>query len=342
MRRRGALRFLASATALASLGPGRRALAQTSAASWPQFRGNPALTGVAAAAPAPPLRVLWTQEAGEVIESSAAIADDTAFVGVQPGALLALDLAKGTPRWKYAIEGDGVGESSPCVAAGLVYVGDLAGIVHAVDAKTGTKAWTFATGKEVKASPIVAGDKLLVGSYDGHLYALDARTGSVVWKTESEGPVHATAAVFEGTTYITGCDQRLRGIRIADGKQVLDVSSGAYTGASPAIAGGVAYYGTFENEVLAVDLKATKILWRYKHPERNFPFYSSAAVSDAKVVLGGRDKLVHAIDARTGKGIWTFTTQARVDSSPLIAGERATARACFVPKVRPCDLGRDC
>jgi outer membrane protein assembly factor BamB len=31
---------------------------------------------------------------------------------------------------------------------------------------------------------------------------------------------------------------------------------------------------------------------------------------------------VHAIDAATGKGAWTFATKARVDSSPAIAGGR--------------------
>ena len=47
------------------------------------------------------------------------------------------------------------------------------------------------------------------------------------------------------------------------------------------MADGRAYYGTYENEVLGVDLKAKKIVWRYKHPERNFPFYSSSAALSA-------------------------------------------------------------
>ena len=82
------------------------------------------------------------------------------------------------------------------------------------------------------------------------------------------------------------------------------------------------YYGTYENEVLAVDLKAHKIVWRYKHPDRSFPFYSSAAVSTDRIFVGGRDKFVHAIDMKTGKAAWTFATRARVDSSPVIAGTR--------------------
>ena len=39
---------------------------------WPQFRGNPQLTGVAAGALAANLKLLWTYEAGDSIESSAA------------------------------------------------------------------------------------------------------------------------------------------------------------------------------------------------------------------------------------------------------------------------------
>ena len=74
--------------------------------------------------------------------------------------------------------------------------------------------------------------------------------------------------------------------------------------------------------MLAIDIKARKILWRYENPNRQFPFYSSAALADGRVIVGSRDKLVHAIDAATGKPAWTFTTRARVDSSPAVAGGR--------------------
>jgi outer membrane protein assembly factor BamB len=63
------------------------------------------------------------------------------------------------------------------------------------------------------------------------------------------------------------------------------------------------------------------VVWRYQHPERRFPYYSSAAVVGDRVVVGGRDKLVHGLNAQ-GKEVWTFATQARVESSPAIAGGR--------------------
>jgi outer membrane protein assembly factor BamB len=42
-------------------------------------------------------------------------------------------------------------------------------------------------------------------------------------------------------------------------------------------------------------------------------------------VIGGRDKHVHALDAETGAGLWTFPTKARVDASPVIVGTRVFA-----------------
>jgi outer membrane protein assembly factor BamB len=113
-----------------------------------------------------------------------------------------------------------------------------------------------------------------------------------------------------------------RAIRITDGREMYAIDSGAYTGASPVVVGDRAYFGNFDNEVLALDLNARKILWRFTDPERQFPFYSSPALFGGTVILGGRDKMIRALDTATGKPKWTFATRARVDSSPVIAGGR--------------------
>jgi outer membrane protein assembly factor BamB len=153
-----------SAAAIACLAVARRSRpAQAAPAdAWPQFRGGPRLTGVSAS-PAPPLRLLWTHDAGgEGVESSAAIVGGRVYVGSQAGRLLALELRTGERIWAYE-GGAEIGESSPCVSGGVAYVGDLAGVVHAVDVGTGKAAWTRKTGSEIRASPVVAGGCVLLG-----------------------------------------------------------------------------------------------------------------------------------------------------------------------------------
>ena len=80
------------------------------------------------------------------------------------------------------------------------------------------------------------------------------------------------------------------------------------------------FFGNFNNEVVSLNLRLKKQAWLYTHPQRQFPFYSSAALVDGRVIIGGRDKMVHCLNAATGKAIWTFRTNARVESSPAIAG----------------------
>ena len=116
---------------------------------WTQFRGTPSLSGLSDAKLPGTLKVLWTYEAGDAIESSAAIVDGTVYVGSQTGELHAVNLADGKLKWKYKASPDGIGESSPTVAGGLVYVGDLSGVLHAVQIATGQAAWTFKTSTEI-------------------------------------------------------------------------------------------------------------------------------------------------------------------------------------------------
>ncbi len=331
-----ALIVLAVPVVLAQRATPQRAVSTAGAAAspageWRQFRGTPRLTGVSASTPPATLKVIWTYELGDVVESSAAIVGGVVYVGGGNGDLVALDFESGALRWKYTT-GNLIGESSPTVTADTVFIGDLGGIFHAVNITDGKPRWTFKTMSEIKASPVVVsdvalsggarGDTVLIGSYDGHLYALDAKTGRQRWKVETMGQVHATPAVLDGLAFIAGCDAVLRAIRVADGTEAYQIASGAYTGASPLIEGGRAYFGTFNNEVLAFDLRAKKRLWRFADEDRKFPFYSSAAMAGTLIVLGGRDKFVYGLDATTGKPAWTFATRARVDSSPAIAGGR--------------------
>src|SRR5215472_10631256 len=134
---------------------------------WPQFRGNPQLTGVASSTVPTSLKLLWTYDAGDTVESSPAIAAGTVYVGVQSADLLAIDLQTGKLRWKYRAK-DGIAESSPAVHDGVVYIGDLAGQLHAVRAADGKVLWIFKTKAEIRSSPVVTGDRVLIGSYDGN------------------------------------------------------------------------------------------------------------------------------------------------------------------------------
>jgi outer membrane protein assembly factor BamB len=67
----------------------------TASDNWSQFRGNHQLTGVSQSKVPDSLKQIWTYDAGDSIESSAAIVGGTVFVGSQKGELVALSLDNG-------------------------------------------------------------------------------------------------------------------------------------------------------------------------------------------------------------------------------------------------------
>lgn len=295
---------------------------------WTSFRNGPQLLGLAGSELADKPKVLWTLEAPDGVAATAAISGGRVYVADLSGDLRCVDRKSGKVEWTYKsvekVEKNTFApgfKSSPTLTADMVYLGDEDGVFHAVDRATGKQKWTFQTDAEIISSATVEGDSVLFGSYDNTLYCLDCKTGERRWAVTTEGYVHCTPAVLGGKTFIAGCDEHLRAIDIATGEQAVDMPIGTYLIASPAARDGLLYFGTYAATVIAVDPMAKKVVWTYE-AGKDFPFHSSAAVTDKFVVAGARDKNVHAVDRQTGKGVWKFPTRSRVDSSPVIAGDR--------------------
>ncbi|MYG00283.1 PQQ-binding-like beta-propeller repeat protein, partial [Candidatus Poribacteria bacterium] len=310
-------------------------------ADWSSFRGNPQLTGVSESQLPEKLDLLWAFQTGDMIESTAAIVDSTVYLGVSDGNLYAIDANTGKSVWKYQTES--AIKSSPSVKNGVIYFGDTDGTFHAVDIATRKKKWHYTTEGEIISSANFADDRVLFGSYDGFLYCLKIKSGDLAWKYETEGYVHATPGVWTHTindsdeianfAIVTGCDSYLRVINVNDGTQSKQVNLGAYVGASPAILHNHIFCGTYGSEILSVDLDTGDITWRYQHPERQFPFFASAALTKGQIIIGGRDKLVHALSPDKGEPLWTYTAKSRIESSAVIVDQRiffGTTRGVFI------------
>ena len=96
---------------------------------------------------------------------------------------------------------------------------------------------------------------MLIGSYDGDCTATAPRTANSDGLVKTENYVHGTPCVVDGLAYFAGCDEKFHAVRVRDGRQIFAASATAYTGASVAMANGTAYFGTFDNQVIAFELK---------------------------------------------------------------------------------------
>jgi outer membrane protein assembly factor BamB len=324
--------------------------------SWPMFRGGQELSGKASGTLADSMTLLWKFKTGGPIKSSPVVDDGLVFVGSADANIYAIDLEKGSRVWAYKTT-DAV-EATPCVAAGSVFVGSADGFLYALDARTGSLRWKYQTGGQIlgaanwtpalasapvaeappatgaganrqspreRGSPDGQGVWILVGSYDNKLHCVDSATGKVVWTYETESFVNGAPAIgkFEipakgGVAVFGGCDARIHVVSLVDGNAAAQIDAGAYIAGSAAFVDGQAYVGNYDNVLIKADVAAGAILWKYSGADA--PFFSSPAVGEDVVVVGGRDNRVHCIRRSDGKQVWTFATLGAVDSSPVICG----------------------
>ena len=211
------------------------------------------------------------------------------------------------------------------MVGGRVYFGDEFGVFHCLDAQTGKRIWKFETetGGEIVSSANVLGDRVLFASTDANLYCLATDDGKELWRFKTAaGGLESTPAVADGRTFLSGCDSLMRVIDVADGREVGSLEIGSQTRGSPAIVEDRLFLGHIGSLVLGIDWKKPQIAWQYTHPDVQFEYHSSAAATSELVIIGGRDKMVHALDRQTGEQRWTFVTKGRVDSSPVVVGGR--------------------
>jgi outer membrane protein assembly factor BamB len=301
---------------------------EIASSEWPAFHGGGALVGVAAPIGGRPLKVRWTFKAGDgdsaPIIGSAAIVGGVVYVADGNGGLHAVDLASGHPKWEY--KSDGAFETTPLVYEGKVMLGDNSGTFHCVRADDGKKAWTFDGEGEIHSSANAwgkgPGARVVFGSYSTNVYCLKVADGSRVWQQSAGDKVNGAPAVALGAAFVGGCDAHLHAMALEDGAEKFTADAGGICPASPAIAGDRIVVGTDNGVVLCFSPDGSKRLWSYEGVENQASIGSSPAVGDGVVVVGAKDRQVHALDLATGTRKWVYPTRGDVDSSPAISGGR--------------------
>ena len=193
-----------------------------------------------------------------------------------------------------------------------------------------TSAWTRTIGPEgalavAFSSPAVVDGVVYIGSEVGKVYAIDAWTGAIRWTSKPDDTCPSTTlcsmhnwsspAVVKGVVYIGG--DKLYALRAATGAILWTVDTGDDTW-SPAVAKGVVYVTTVDEGMLfAARATDGTILWRKRLGD---PGGTSAAptVVDGVVYVGSAGQELLALDALTGKVLWTVPMGEEAGISPTV------------------------
>lgn len=298
-------------------------------ASWPMARGGPALQGVAPGEIPDKLAMRWRFKTGDAVSASPSIGGGRVYVGSDDTYLYCLDAATGEKVWAFKTGADI--QATPLLIDGKVVVGSGDGYVHCLNAADGKVVWQHETGSTVYggASHVLSPDGtatwVLVCSYDALLYCLDLATGKVIWTYESDDQINGAPALLAGKVMFGGCDGFLHVVSAVDGSKLQTIDVESYVPASPAVGGSAAYLGHADGQFFRVDLATGKIAWRFG--EEGDAFFSSAALTRDRVVVGSQSGRLHCLDRHTGRKIWSYRAGDIIDSSPVVCGGKVVVGA---------------
>ena len=208
----------------------------------------------------------------DVYLSSPVVTGGAVYFGSGDDHVYALDAATGALDWKFKT-GDVV-HASPAVVAGVLYVGSWDSYFYALDAKSGALKWTFKTGEDpdihnqvgIQSSAAVGGGMVYFGCRDSHLYALDAASGSLAWSIPTQGSwVISSPALDDGRVIFATSDTGLFfDVDAKTGKPAFSLDFKHWPMfSSPAIAGRMAYIGSHDGKLIAIDIDRGAVAWTF-------------------------------------------------------------------------------
>jgi len=299
---------------------------------WPMFHHDVTHTGVSTettldSTNAANLGLRWQSNTGSPAYTSPAVVynatlDETlVYVANQDGTFAAYDASTGDRVWYFKVPAHL--QSSPAVLNGTVYFGASDYKLYALNATTGALRCTFNTGGAIAASPLAVdpdgagpegvtvyfGDNGLTGTDDGgHIWAVHGVDPTDASTDCTQDWVFTGFGEPPGSQTMAGSWSPPAFGRDATGRAIIAVG-----GSSP------------DNSVYGLDALTGARIWRFQTqvftmdndvgagPTTSAPGVNGFANGVAYVA--GKDRIVYALNLKTGAEIWEFSIRADAPKS---------------------------
>jgi outer membrane protein assembly factor BamB len=322
---------------------------------WPQWRG-PGRDGVVTSFSPPaawPDRLTrrWKVDVG-IGYATPVVIGDRVFMFSRRGdneVLAAFDTASGREIWTYsyaapftispaAARHEKGPKSTPTFAEGRLYTLGMTNVVTAVDAASGKQLWQkpatpaqplYHTGM----SPLVDRGLMIVhvgGHNQGSLTAYDVKSGTVKWHWDGDGPGYGSPMAVDvaGTRQIvTLTQENVIGVAAATGELLWKrplTTPYTQNAITPILYNDIVIVSGLDHGVTAFRIAKKDAGWTtenvWQNTQVSMYMANGVILNDALVSLSHKNSgQFFALDAKTGKTIWT--------SAPRQAQNAAIARA---------------
>jgi eukaryotic-like serine/threonine-protein kinase len=212
---------------------------------------------------------IWKFKTGEKalmhgIQASPSVDNESVYFGARDANFYSLDLKTGQLNWKYPADNSWI-LSTAGIKDGTVYFGTSDSFLFlALDAKTGKEKYRMTANGYIYSSPALANKTAFFGDFTGKVFAVDMQTGQKLdeFATTSRG-VNAKNILKDDKLNFQYAASGMDASLYKTSKVVMDkfYALGAVV-SSPAVVGGVIYFGSSDGRLYAVKLKSGSELFQ--------------------------------------------------------------------------------
>ena len=265
---------------------------------------------------------------------SVAAVNDVVYATTLQGQLYALnDLGPDgvSARWISTIGADRGfhGAYNPPAVGRYLYVAGIDGFLYAFDPPAAggpvEVAWRKPNIEAEDMTPLVgspgldeAGGIVAVGSEDGGLYAYNALTGEELrwspFRAEPGGEIWSTPVLRNGVAYFGSQNGTVYAVDLTTGAEKWRYETGGAIVAKPLIFNNLLIVGSFDRQLYALGLNDGQPRWQ--HEAANW-WWAAPVASERAIFAPSMDGKVYALDAN-GTLLWAYDVGAPIVASPVL------------------------
>lgn len=291
-------------------------------------------------------KLLWSfPTTARTIPAPAVVAGNDVYFGDSDGNVYALDANTGKQVWTFSTGGSIV--DSPTVDGTTVYVGSADSHLYAFNAQTGAKVWSYDPGLgnetvTVTSASVVNGVVYASASDEAthsYMFAVNAQTGAQVWRTQVNAVLLSSPQVNQGKVYAVSSPiskqaattSQIAVFNVADGSQPAQPNQEAVAPGtqaaplappSPTLVNGVAYFGSQDGTVSAINEDTAAVLW---HQNVGGAVDASPVVTQTLIYVGVTtgtidNNAIMALNPADGTQRWTSQLAHYAGSNIVVSG----------------------
>lgn len=232
----------------------------------------------------------------------------TAYVPLKGGQLVAVDLDRGTVRWRL----DVATEFTPATGEGLVFT--VTGqTIEARSADNGDIRWRAPLPGGAAAPLYWDTGWLLASTTAGDLAAFRATDGTLVWRRQLGAPLIGAPGPALDRLFLPLADNRLVAVRLMDGNTVWELKLTAPVTAILALEDQLVF-GTAAKDLISVSVTRGRTRWKWR---LGGDLAGMPAADDKRIYFASRDNIVRALDRKSGNLRWKADLASRPAGGPL-------------------------